>query len=173
MERACVLLKEVFEYSLEEIADIVDSTSGGVKAALHRARTKLASPRSARPARESHRPEVMRLLQLYVERFNQRDWDGVRELIADARLLVADRFEGPMINAPYFRRYGAMLTPWRFEVGDVDGELALVVSLLRDSIWTPNSITRIKVEDGLVRGVVDYNHCHWVFSTAGSIVLKS
>jgi RNA polymerase sigma-70 factor (ECF subfamily) len=32
-ERACVLLKDVFEYSLEEIAELVDSTVGGVKAA--------------------------------------------------------------------------------------------------------------------------------------------
>src|SRR5229473_3607197 len=32
-ERACVLLKDVFDYSLEEIAEAVDSTVGGVKAA--------------------------------------------------------------------------------------------------------------------------------------------
>lgn len=42
-ERACVLLKDVFDYSLEEIADLVDSTVGGVKAALNRGRTKLAA----------------------------------------------------------------------------------------------------------------------------------
>jgi len=42
-ERACVLLKDVFDYSLEEIAELVDSTIGGVKAALNRGRTKLAS----------------------------------------------------------------------------------------------------------------------------------
>src|SRR5262249_3604243 len=36
MERACVLLKDVFDYSLQEIAELVDSTVGGVKAALHR-----------------------------------------------------------------------------------------------------------------------------------------
>jgi len=34
-------------------------------------------------------------MQLYVDHFNRRDWDGVRELIsADARLTVADRFAG-------------------------------------------------------------------------------
>src|SRR3981189_762321 len=42
-ERACVLLKDVFDYSLEEIAELVDSTVGGVKAALNRGRSKLAS----------------------------------------------------------------------------------------------------------------------------------
>jgi RNA polymerase sigma-70 factor (ECF subfamily) len=32
-ERACVLLKDVFDYSLQEIAELVESTEGGVKAA--------------------------------------------------------------------------------------------------------------------------------------------
>src|ERR1700738_3576906 len=49
-ERACVLLKDVFDYSLEETAELVDSTVGGVKSALSRGRGKLsASPTSAPP----------------------------------------------------------------------------------------------------------------------------
>ena len=78
-ERACVLLKDVFDYSLEETAELVGSTVGGVKAALNRARTKLpeSSPQ-AKPARGAS-PELKRVMQLYVERFNRRDWDGVRE----------------------------------------------------------------------------------------------
>src|SRR6266852_4621252 len=91
-ERACVLLKDVFDYTLEEIAELVGSTVGAVKAALNRGRSKLvASPEPVRSEREVS-PELVRLLHLYVERFNRRDWDGLRELIAaDARLLVADK----------------------------------------------------------------------------------
>ena len=48
MERACVLLKDVLDHSLEEIAELTGSTVGGVKAALHRGRAKLASSRSRR-----------------------------------------------------------------------------------------------------------------------------
>lgn len=40
-ERACVLLKDLFDYTIEEVADLVGSTPGGVKAALHRGREKL------------------------------------------------------------------------------------------------------------------------------------
>jgi RNA polymerase sigma-70 factor (ECF subfamily) len=40
-ERASVLLKDVLDYPIDEVADIADSTVGGVKAALHRARVKL------------------------------------------------------------------------------------------------------------------------------------
>ena len=43
---------------------------------------------------------------LYVERFNRHDWDGLRQLIAaDARLQVADRFSGSFADAPYFSQY--------------------------------------------------------------------
>ncbi len=39
---------------------------------------------------------------------------AIRELItADARLRVADRFMGPLTNAPYFTRYQNLTTPWR------------------------------------------------------------
>src|SRR5882757_8844658 len=80
-ERACVLLKDVFDYTLEEIAELVGSTVGGVKAALNRGRSKLgALPEPVRTQREVS-PELSRLLHLYVDRFNKRDWDGVRELI--------------------------------------------------------------------------------------------
>src|SRR5215475_7790868 len=104
-ERACVLLKDIFDYSLEEIAELVDTTVGGVKAALSRGRTKLAAlSRDAAPGRqeaadeartEPARAQARSLLRQYVDRFNRRDWDAVRELIArDARIRVADRFTG-------------------------------------------------------------------------------
>src|SRR5262249_53814763 len=61
-ERACVLLKDVFDYSLEEIAELVDSTVGGVKAALNRGRAKLAagSPQAPR-ASNAQNKEILRL----------------------------------------------------------------------------------------------------------------
>src|SRR5216683_2110044 len=75
MERACVLLKDVFDYSLEEIAELVDSSMGGVKAALHRGREKLATLPRPTAAPRAQNAELTQILQLYVERFNRRDWD--------------------------------------------------------------------------------------------------
>ena len=173
-ERACVLLKDVFDYSLDEVAELVDSTVGGVKAALHRGRTKLASlPQSGPPQVRAASPELSRLLHLYVERFNQRDWDGLRQLItADARLLVADRFAGPLADAPYFARYEGMTTPWRMAVGEVDSE-PVVIALGRDNgEWKPYSIIRVEVPDHLIRRVVDYRHCPWVLPAASSVVVE-
>ena len=52
-ERACVLLKDVFDHSLEEIAGLVNSTVGGVKAALNRGRAKLAALTGTRSCRRA------------------------------------------------------------------------------------------------------------------------
>src|SRR6516162_7825421 len=113
-ERACILLKEVFDYSLEEIAELVDSTVGGVKAALNRGRTKLASSPPSSASVRSANPELAQIMQLYLDRFNRRDWDGVRELIsADARLNVLDRFAGKFADAPYFFNYDRWPWPWK------------------------------------------------------------
>jgi hypothetical protein len=85
-ERACVLLKDLFDHSLEEIADLVGSMVGGAKAALNRCRTKLtALPAEAFVAPERERdPELLKLLHRYVELFTRR---AVREsLRKDQRL---------------------------------------------------------------------------------------
>ena len=108
-ERACVLLKDVFDYSLEEIAELVDSTVGGVKAALNRGRSKLASLNERSAAPRGPTPQNQEILRLYVERFNRQDWDGLRELIsADARLLVADRYAGSFADGGYLGVYSRM-----------------------------------------------------------------
>ena len=56
-ERACVLLKDVFEYSLEETAELVESTVGGVKAALNRGRSRLESLQDRPAAPRGSTPE--------------------------------------------------------------------------------------------------------------------
>src|SRR4029453_14684281 len=68
-ERACVLLKDVLDYSLEEIADLVDSTVGGAKAALNRGRSKLAKQPRVRTMsiHSAENAETNRLLGLYVD----------------------------------------------------------------------------------------------------------
>ena len=172
-ERACVLLKDVFDYSLEEIADLVDSTVGGVKAALNRGRSKLAflSERSA--ATRQLTPQNQEILRLYVERFNRQDWDGLRELIsADARLLVADRYAGSFADGGYLGVYSRMRVTWRLALGEVDGESAIVLLHFRDGAWAIEGIVRVEVgADGRIQRIADYQHCPWLL-TAGSIVVR-
>src|SRR5437763_4324441 len=169
-ERACVLLKDVFDYSLEEIAELVDSTVGGVKAALNRARTKLAESSPTATSTKSVSPEMKRVMQLYVERFNRRDWDGVRELTsADARLNVAERFAGKFTDAPYFFNYDRWPWPWKLALGEVDREPVIIILRRGADTWTPYSAIRFDVVGEHVERIVDYIHCPWVIEAATTV----
>jgi len=171
-ERACVLLKDVFDYSLEEIAELVNSTVGGVKAALNRARTKLAESSPQVMRAKSVSPELRRVMQLYVERFNRRDWDGVRELVsADARLNVAERFAGKFAEAPYFFNYDRWPWPWKLALGEVDGEPVVIILRRGADTWTPHSVIRLDVSGESFTRIVDYIHCPWVLSGAGTVTV--
>jgi RNA polymerase sigma-70 factor, ECF subfamily len=171
MERACVLLKDVFDYSLEETATLVDSTVGGVKAALNRGRGKLASLSPA-PSRRSPTPETEQLLRLYVERFNQRDWDGLRALIAaDARLRVADAFSGPLADSPYFGKWAAVRVPWRMAAGEVDGEPAVIILQRLDERWAPKSAVQLELTAGRVTRIADFGHITWLLDAADDVLL--
>jgi RNA polymerase sigma-70 factor (ECF subfamily) len=171
-ERACVLLKDVFDYTLEEIAELVSSTVGGVKAALNRGRLKLAASPEPVTSRREVSPELSRLLHLYVDGFNKRDWDGLRKLISsDARLRVADRFAGAIDESPYFGNYERQTVPWRLAVAEVDGELTVVALRQHTDEWRPDSVVRLEVIDQHIMGIVDYTHCPWVLSAATSVVV--
>lgn len=166
-ERACVLLKDVFDYSLEEIAELAGSTVGGVKAALSRGRAKLASAPPARKSSRNADPELTRIMQLYVDRFNRRDWNGVRELIsADARLNVADAFAGRLADAPYFTNYERWSMPWRLQLGDVEGEPVVLILKRGADTWTPHSAVRFNVVGQQIQQIIDYAHCPWVIPAA-------
>jgi RNA polymerase sigma-70 factor, ECF subfamily len=172
-ERACVLLKDVFEYSLEEIAELVDSTVGGVKAALNRGRSKLESLQVLPAAPRVSTPENREILQLYVNRFNSRDWDGLRELIsADARLLVADRYSGSFAAGGYLGVYSRMPVTWRLTLGEVDSGPTVILLQLRNGAWEIAGIIRLDLAaDGQIERVSDYQHCPWTL-TAGSVVVR-
>jgi len=79
-ERAAVLLKDVFDMSLDESAQIIGTTVGAVKAALHRGRERLKETERAirRPA-----PSAA-IVDRFVERYNARDLDGLLALMLDS-----------------------------------------------------------------------------------------
>ena len=169
-----MLLKDVFDYSLEEIAEMVDSTVGGVKAALNRGRSKLpASPQPGVAVRKAEDPDLARILHLYVERFNRRDWDGLRELISDdARLRVGDRFAGRLSDATYFANYQRLPMTWRLTTGEVDGE-AVVIVLSREADGTEHETpVRLELAGGRIARIVDYLHCPWVLGAAGAVSVE-
>lgn len=166
-ERACVVLKDVLDCSLEETAEITGSNVGAVKAALHRGREKLARaddapPREARVMSREDRALVAR----YVACFNRRDWDGVRALLAEgARLDVVGRVEGPFGDT-YFTNYARLAHEWRLGLARVDGAEALVHYKKNGEAWVPHAIVRVDVAGGRVTRVRDYVHVDYLLRHA-------
>ena len=112
-------------------------------------------------------------MQLYVERFNRRDWDGVRQLIsADARLNIAEAFAGRLADAPYFSNWERWSLPWRLSVGEVDGESAIVILQRSTDTWVPYSMVRLHWTEDHIDGIVDYAHCPWVIKQAASVTFS-
>jgi RNA polymerase sigma-70 factor (ECF subfamily) len=77
-ERAALVLKEVFDFSLEEISEMLSTTVGGIKSALHRARGKVkerdwSGQEAAPPA----------ILNEFCSAFNARDLDKVVSLLLE------------------------------------------------------------------------------------------
>jgi RNA polymerase sigma-70 factor (ECF subfamily) len=78
-ERAAVVLKDVFDFQLDEIAAILQTTAGAIKSALHRGRAKLAEPHPARIASTASEE----LLDQFVDAFNARDLNRLAALLRE------------------------------------------------------------------------------------------
>ena len=78
-ERAAVVLKDVFELSLEEAAEALSTTVGAIKTALHRARGKLVEPAEEEPS-----PPSPAVLDAFCAAFNAGDLERLTTLLLDS-----------------------------------------------------------------------------------------
>jgi RNA polymerase sigma factor (sigma-70 family) len=129
-QRSAVILVDVLGLSLYETCEVTGATLAATKAALHRGREQLrslaAEPETAVELRLD--PEEEQRLGRYVELFNARDFDGVRNLIAeDIRVDVVNRtrLEGKAKASNYFGNY-SRAEDWSLSLGFVDGRPAIL-----------------------------------------------
>jgi RNA polymerase sigma-70 factor (ECF subfamily) len=87
-ERAAVVLKDAFGLSLEEIAEALSTTTGAIKAALHRGRAKLVAPES-----EDAVPVAPAVLDAFCDAFNAGDLDRLTALLLDTTTLEYPGFK--------------------------------------------------------------------------------
>ena len=180
-ERAAVLLKELFEMSLEEIAVVLETTTGAVKAALHRGRERLREPDDG-PAARRPVPSVA-LVDRFVELFNAHDCEGMTALILDnaavANVGNANPYGGESPRTKHGWIQGALVghPEWpdifRFESEraiQVDFEGEPIALLFRTRVGELVRITgvdgealegvyRLEEEDGQVSRLLSYAFC--------------
>jgi RNA polymerase sigma-70 factor (ECF subfamily) len=130
-QRSAVILADVLGHALQEIAQTLETTVPAVKAALHRGRTRLRElgRLGELPPKPALSPQLVALAQQYAQRFNARDFDGLRALLADeVRLQVAGRVDlkGRAEVSGYFGNY-ARLNGLRSEAAAIEGHAGLWV----------------------------------------------
>lgn len=165
-ERACLILKDVLDYSLLEISEILETSIAAVKAALHRGRQKLKTAKPQSRASVSKKPD---LLRRYIDLFNNRDWEGVKKLLReDVHCEVVGDWTGlgrDSAENHYFFKYArsASQMQWRLALAEVNGEEVLVCWKKISEQWQPSSLVRIEWEKNLIRSIRDYMHIPYLF----------
>lgn len=166
-QRGSVILKDVLGYSIEEITHILDgATVASVKAALHRGRTRLRelADEPATPRAPSLSESERALLSAYIERFNARDFDAMRDMLAnEVRLDLVARAEisGRAEVGKYYGYY-EKLTDWRFALGAVDGRPAALAFDPEDLAGPPIYFVLLRWESGRLAAIRDFRYARYV-----------
>jgi RNA polymerase sigma-70 factor (ECF subfamily) len=165
IQRSTVVLMDVLEYSLAETAGILGTTLPAVKAALHRGRVRL---KALSEVGESDQPalgaEAQIRLRSYADRFNAREFDTLRNLLAeDVRLDLVNRLRlaGRKDVSDYFSRYAAK-PGWKFTPGLAEGHPALFVSDLADASDTVEYPVLLDWVDGRVQKIRDFRFAKYI-----------
>jgi RNA polymerase sigma factor (sigma-70 family) len=131
LQRCAVILKDVLGHSVDDIAGIAECTPAAAKSALQRGR--LALRQLAQMPEDTRLPlmsDADRLkMTAYVHLFRNGDFDAIRAMLADdVKLDLVNRLklEGRDKIGLYFTRY-AQETKWRFALGAVEGQPAMLV----------------------------------------------
>lgn len=161
-QRSCVILKDVLDYSLEEIAAMLKLSLSAVKAALHRGRTRLRKlSKVSGPAAPQR--EMSPALARYAALFNARDWDGVRAmLVDDVKLDIVSHWKatGRRQVSNYFTNYDR-LTDWRLVPGWLDGREVLAV-LREPGAARPAYFIELRLVDGRVAAIRDFRFVPYI-----------
>ena len=174
-ERSSIILMDVIGYSLREVSTIMNLTVPAVKAALHRGRTRLATLAGsldhegivALTEREHAR------LSSYVERFNARDFDAVRDMLAeDVRLDLVNRMtlRGKNGISNYFGNYDRMIG-WRLDVGIVEGRPGVLFYRTEDPQGIATNFILIEWgEDDTISNIRDFYYAEYGKEVAAAAV---
>jgi RNA polymerase sigma-70 factor (ECF subfamily) len=156
----------------------MDFSLPAAKAALHRGRRRLseiASEPDAAPPPVLSQADRARL-SAYVDRFNARDFDAIRDMIADdvrLDLVNKTRMSGKAEVSRYFGNY-SKAHDWRLAPGLVEGRPAILVFDPDKPSAKPAYFMLLQWDGGKVATIRDFRHASYVaddveFLLAGAV----
>jgi RNA polymerase sigma-70 factor, ECF subfamily len=176
-ERAAVLLKDVFDLDLEESAEVLETTVGAVKSALHRARERLRKAEPERDETGAPRGPVpsVSLVDRFVALFNAADRPGLLALVLDNATVenvggggIHWGYEGHRSQKSWFEGALGGHPDWpawfqfesqRMERAIFRGEPIILHFHTRRGRESLDSVHRIEEEDGRVSRLQSYGFC--------------
>jgi len=159
VERADFLLREVFDYGYDEIAEVVGKSEANCRQILVRARKRIDE---GRPRFEADRRRQEQLARRFLEAFEEGDVDGFVELLADDVVFVGDGGgKGRGISRPVYGRrsvirlLSSFLPPFRaanarVRLGEVNGQAG---ALFFDSEGRLVNVFSFEIADGAIQAV--------------------
>ncbi len=166
LQRSVVILKDVLDEQLSEIAALLDLTVDAVKGHLARGRARLREINAQAGPPSEPRPASAAVAR-YVALFNQRDWNSLRTLLADDVKLVQSTYplrvgaaDVGMFFTIYARFEGVRLAPAWLE----DREVIAVFEDRADP--KPGYVMWLEWRDGRISFIRDYRYARYVIADA-------
>ena len=166
MQRSVVILKDVLDQSLEEIAAMLDLTVNAVKAHLARGRARLKAINAQASARPAPRPPSATVAR-YIALFNQRNWDALRAMLADDVQLVQSTHPpraGAADVGMFFGIYSRS-APVRLAPAWLDGREVIAVYEDPQAV-KPSYLMWLEWTDGRISFIRDYKYVRYVIEDA-------
>jgi RNA polymerase sigma-70 factor (ECF subfamily) len=168
LQRSVVIMKDVLDSSLEEIAQTLRTTIPAVKAALVRARRTLASLPTPDVVPWRDRPETSPTeraqLERYVALFNAKDWPGLQSLLTEEcelDLVAKSARKGKPQVSLYFGNYAK--DDARLALGEAEGRT--VIGVYRPPSSTqPQYVITIDWRGDRVGFIRDYRYVPYLMS---------
>jgi RNA polymerase sigma factor (sigma-70 family) len=162
VQRSVVVLKDVLDHSLEDIAALLDITVNAVKGHLARGRARLKEINAQQLPQAVKRPASAAVAH-YVALFNQRDWEGLRALLADDVKLKQATYpprEGAADVGRFFTIY-AGLGPVHLVPAWLEGRE--VIAVFADGpAAKPSYFMWLEWRDGRISYIRDYRYVRYI-----------
>jgi RNA polymerase sigma factor (sigma-70 family) len=170
MQRSVLILKDVLNQTLQEIAAMLDLTVDAVKAHLARGRARLKAVNAEVKPQPMPRPPSAAVAR-YVDLFNRHDWDTLRAMLADDVRLLQSSHEPRsgaadvgMFFGIYSRNPPARLAPAWLEGREV-------IAVYTDAqAAKPSYLMWLEWRDGRISFIRDYKYVRYVIDDAELIL---